>query len=158
VTLRPDGVEQSLAAPDYAKPFGHFQFGLLEPAGAPTWQIGAPSEVSEFEGTLREWLTRVAVPWFDALDSLEGVERYCRERGNFLLLAKLRAHIGRADDAKRELTAFLRGLPRQIDKALEGTVRLGLLTDKEYAYLLKASMQSHDDYQRRLDKWMEGAV
>lgn len=147
------GQAQSLAAPDYAVPFHHFQLGLQKTPVESTWPIHSADDVTRFETAVKTWLTTIAAPWFAQFDTDAGVMDYMERNGQHFNLALLHAKLGQSNQATAHLLTWLTALPRQIDAPLGKLHEAGLLSPADQATLARASLQSEEDYRRMLNSW-----
>ena len=147
------GQAQSLAAPDYAVPFHHFQLGLQKVPVESTWPIHSADDVTRFETAVKTWLTAIATPWFAQFDTDAGVMDYMERNGQHFNLALLHAKLGQSDTARAHLVTWLTALPRQIDTPLGKLHEAGLLSTTDQTTLARASLQSEDDYRRMVNTW-----
>lgn len=151
------GQHQSLAAPDYAVPFHHFQFGLQGGDPERSWPIHSTADLACCEPAITHWLGSKAVPWFQQLATEAGVLEYLLENKRFFDLALLSLASGRRDEARNHLYSWMALLPRQIDRPLAQLFAVGLLTAAEHTLLVRASMQRDDHYQSMINAWRSGA-
>jgi hypothetical protein len=149
------GVEQSWLKPDYSKPIICFQFRTSPNATEPMWEIRTPEDVAVFETNLGRWLTSEGLPWLNRLDTREGLLDYLARAGDHIYLARLRAHWGQRETAMQHVAAYLKTLPRQIERQLQSLTDAGLLSKDDQTFLLKASIQVDEEYRRRVQAWLK---
>lgn len=155
VQLAVHGVQQSWLAPDPESPLFYFQF-RTSGCGEPFEQsVTSNDDLSGFEQGLRRWLGSAALPWLRQFESRRGVLEYVGKQENAFLLALLQAHFGKPSQAKQNTARFIEGLPRNIEGEFDTLRARGLLSEEDHRYLLKASIQSNEEYGRRVQAWLE---
>jgi hypothetical protein len=148
------GTEQSLADPDYSKPFNCFQYAMLEPNPRREWTIHSEQDISSFEADLRRWLPTYGITWLEQFESLEGVITFMRANKQLTSLALLHAFLGDKHVARENMIEWLRSHPRQIERHLQSLVGAGLLSEIDKTKLLLASVQREDLYRDQLEAWI----
>jgi tetratricopeptide (TPR) repeat protein len=144
---------QSLADPDYTKPFEHFQYSLSNSDVERSWQIRSLEDVKAFERSIKTWIISIALPWFEQFESQEGVLGYLERSQQWLRLARLHNHLGERAEALMRLVAWLETLPRNIEAQLDQLRDEGLLSDSERKMLTRASLQEETGYRQAVDAW-----
>jgi hypothetical protein len=157
VQLALTGLAQSLEMPDYNVPFTHFQYATGEPSQKRSWEIHSAADVADFEIQMKSWLSSVALPWLARFSSLQGTMTHMRDQRQFHMLAMLLASQGDRAGAQDAAVAWLRSLPRQIEKKLQKLAAVGLLSAQDETVLLNASIQSEELYRERLNGWLASA-
>jgi hypothetical protein len=152
------GVEQSWLSPDYAKPLIYFQYRTSLDANDARWEVNTPADVASFEAGLHAWLTSKGLAWLDALNSRDGLLDYLARNQSHVDLARLSAHWGSAGEARNHVVRYLNTLPRQNERALKLLTEAKLLSREDEAYLIKASLQSNEEYARRVRAWLESGL
>lgn len=151
------GKAQSLAQPDYAVPFHHFQFGLLESNPERCWDVHGEKDVPAFAAAIEPWLTATALPWLAQFDAMPGVIGFMERNKRFVDLALLQAALGNPAQAAACVQAWLGELPRQVDKPLAKLLDARLLSPAEHAMLGRASLQREDRYREIVTAWIGDA-
>ena len=149
------GCPQSLAEPDYTKPFEHFQYGLSSDEVERSWQIRSLEDVAGFEQRIETWLISTALPWFEQFASQEGVLGYLKQSRQWLRLARLQGHLGQQIEALANLAAWLETLPRNIEAQLDQLRDEGLLNDGERKLLYRAALQTEERFSQAIDDWRQ---
>jgi hypothetical protein len=167
------GVGQSLADPDFSRPLHAFQYrtsrvgmasaGMAADASAsegtggqtfdPVWEVRSPAEATAFGDGLRGWLQGAGMDWFEQFDRPDGVTRFLAARGDQVTLARLAAAAGDPHVARAHVSEWLAGLPRDIERSLDALLAAGAITGEDDAFLRRASIQSRDEYERRVRGW-----
>ena len=137
-----------------AQSFGHFQYVLSEPNPERSWELHSPEDVAVFEAEIRDWLSSIALPWLDQFESRDGVVRFLRAKRQFVTLAEYLASVDDEIGGSQAIAAWIEGLPRRIENSLKRLASKGLISLHDEAYLARASIQSEDDYQQQVSRWL----
>jgi len=137
-----------------AQSLGHFQYVLSEPNPKRSWELHSPEDVAVFAEEIREWLSSIALPWLDQFESRDGVIRFLRAKRQFVTLAEYLASMDDEIGASQAISTWLEGLPRRIENSLKRLASKGLISPYDEAYLARASIQSEEDYQQQVSKWL----
>jgi len=169
------GAGQSLADPDFGRPLHAFQYrtspvgmasvgmaaaaseGTVDRVFDPVWEVRSPDDVAAFEDGLGGWLRVAGSDWFEQFERPDGVRRFLAARGDHVTLALLAATAGDPDAARACVTDWLAGLPRDIERRLDALLAAGAITPDDDAFLRRASIQSRDEYARRVLVWSAGS-
>jgi hypothetical protein len=155
VQLAVYGVQQSWLAPAQGTDLFYVQF-RTSGCGEPFEQsVAGSDDLAGFERGLRRWLRSVALPWLQQFESRQGVLEHVERKEDSYLLALLHAYFGELTKAKQSTARFLAGLPRSIEGQLVALGERGLVSAEDKGYLLKASIQSSEEYGRRVQTWLE---
>lgn len=140
------GRPQSLANPDYALRIASFQYGTEPDEVQRDWAVDPGTDMEAFAAAIGMWLANVAAPWIAEWDGEERVIARLSRRPDWPDLSLLLAHLGRTQAAQQAWRDWLATLPRRIEPHLPRMRELGLLDPKDEPELLRAAMQSEDDY------------
>jgi tetratricopeptide (TPR) repeat protein len=157
VQLALAGCSQSLADPDYSKPFEHFQYSLSHADVERSWGIRSVEDVRAFEQQITSWLNDIALPWFGQFESQQGVSGYLSRLQQWLKLARLHNAQGQHSEAFKHLAAWFETLPRNIETQLEQLHHEGLISDSDCKSLNRASLQEAPRYRQAVEVWRKSA-
>ncbi len=151
--------DQSLAKLDYTKPISYYQYRTDSKKKIDSaWKITSLDEIDHFKSEVRDWLINIGLKWFDNFTDFQSVVDYLAERESYCRLAELLAKSDRKMEAINYLYLYLRTLPRMIEKQLNLLCECALIGIEDKNYLYKASIQSEDQYKKRLDYWIQNSL
>ena len=134
------GRQQTWIEPDFNQPLHHFQYRTSNTENSMQWEIQSLEDVGRFKKELWSFLTDEGLVWFNQFDSTERVLEYLSKRNYHVDLAQMLDYLGRIDETKKEVEAYVLTLPRQNELQLERLRERSLLSTEETEFLQKASM------------------
>lgn len=149
------GVQQSWLTPAQGVRLFHFQFRTSGDGSQFEQSVGSAADLPAFEQGLRHWLSAAALPWLQQFERRQGMLDYLEGKEDSYHLALLQAYFGEWSQAKQSTAKFIAVLPREIEERLRTLRERGLLSEDDARYLLKASIQSNEEYAQRVQKWSQ---
>jgi hypothetical protein len=148
------GVDERWQESDYNHPVFSFQYRIMEATPRLQWQIDSPESIAAFTQELADFLANTGTEWFGRLDSRDGVLDYFAKKEDAFSLALMCKHLGSAESAREHVCNYLKKLPRHIQHQIDRLSEAGVLSQEDKTYILAASLQRNDEYQRRVENWI----
>ncbi|WP_455204014.1 hypothetical protein [Kaarinaea lacus] len=146
-------LHQDWDEPDYSKPLYYFQYRGNASEFDPSWTVHSEQDINEFVEQVSRWLNSDGLPWFDNFNSFNTVVSFLQKENRPYALAELYAAYSDRTQALQFLFKYLSALPRDIESQLQKLCDKNLLSENDKAYLLKASIQTEQEYDKRINTW-----